>query len=81
MTIEPPTAAQTPAHFGYPTELPKNHEHGLWENDPRKVRNKLATLLPEIADFYNLFQGKFRITLDYDPEFPRALSKFSVCSK
>lgn len=58
-------------HYGYPdTEIPQTTYHGYW---PKGLVMKRITMLPEFIQFTGLEKKKFRLVLDYDPEFPRAM--------
>ena len=64
------------AHFGYTDHLDiATHPHGYWPLDTVMDR------LPKLTDFLaqeGLLKEKFRIVLDYDPEFPRAMVHVEV---
>lgn len=58
------TTQEVIEHYGYKTAAGKS---ACWKID-RETLNQLSKL-PEVLDP----KKKFRVTFDYDPEFPRAL--------
>lgn len=58
-------------HYGYSDidAIQKNY-HAYWPKDTVMAR---ITQIPEFLQLAGMKERKFRIILDYDPEFPRAM--------
>jgi len=63
-------------HYGYADhETIQAGHHGYWPMDTVMER---ITLIPEFIQHEGLDKQKFRLVLDYDPEFPRAMARFQI---
>ena len=55
-------------HFGYDVEEVQKTWHGLW------TKETMGDRIPKLSEVLKEFEKeKFRLTLDYDPEFERVL--------
>lgn len=64
------------AHFGCEQNGSGEIAHGCWPSE--KVMEELAEL-PSAMLLMGLNKKKFRLVLDYDPEFPWAIIRFLPC--
>ena len=64
------------AHFGCEQNGSGEIAHGCWPSE--KVMEELAAL-PSAMLLMGLNKKKFRLVLDYDPEFPWAIIRFLPC--
>lgn len=59
-------------HYGYDPESGHHCTRGFW---PREQLTERLSELPDFVKLEGLTKKKFRIVIDYDPEFPRALAQ------
>jgi len=57
------------AHYGY-ADTGQSVQRGYW---PKETVMERIALIPEYLRLSGLEKKRFRLVLDYDPDFPRAL--------
>lgn len=62
-------------HFGYDPGSIETIPHGFWPNETVMER---IQKIPECIKLEGADKKKFRIIIDYDPEFQRALVQFQI---
>ena len=67
------TCQKTCGHFGYDAKEVQKTWHGLW---PKESMLNRVSKLPEMLKEFE--KNKFRLTLDYDPEFERVLVQIDL---
>lgn len=62
-------------HFGYDPGSIETIPHGFWPNETvmKRIRK-----IPEYLKLAGADKKKFRIIIDYDPEFQRALAQLQI---
>lgn len=71
-----PGIEETCRHFGYPNVRAIGATtHAYW---PKEELFKLLEVVPKLIHSRGMEKEKFRIVLDYDPEFPRMVFQLHV---
>ena len=72
-----PGLEESAAHYGYDVSALKDW-HSCWPNAPEQIE-RLAGL-PEFIKMSGLENQRFRITFDYDPDYPNMLLRAATVS-